>query len=309
MIEAAGMEDLFGCREDAEGVSGICVFAGININFVRLPSAAGPLVVRLDSSSTVAVVACRTGSCRVFFKDERVHFGAGDSFIVHAVHDSDNDSGAHLEFSGGFIGTAVIVDTQRFTMQTCDILRSFGVDVHLLETVLHGIDGCIQIADLLQVSHVLLEIGSLTTNDAEIGYYRLKTIELLRAFESVPGVIANRSGRQARLSHDDIARAAQHVMVSNLDKRKTIPEIASECGVSPTLMKQAFHEVFGVSIYQWYRIYRIHSAAEILMSDDQISVSQAALSVGYSNPSKFAKAFRDVMGVGPSEWRIGAKSV
>ncbi|WP_420833470.1 helix-turn-helix domain-containing protein [Sphingomonas pollutisoli] len=37
--------------------------------------------------------------------------------------------------------------------------------------------------------------------------------------------------------------------------------------------------------------------------DDGMPVTHVALSVGYSNPSKFAAAFRPICGCSPSAWR------
>ena len=43
-------------------------------------------------------------------------------------------------------------------------------------------------------------------------------------------------------------------------------------------------------------------AAEALLESD-LPIAEVAASVGYSNPSKFAKAFADTMGSTPREWR------
>ena len=55
-------------------------------------------------------------------------------------------------------------------------------------------------------------------------------------------------------------------------------------------------------IYTWYREYRVRLAADALLESGR-PIAEVAASVGYSNPSKFTKAFTDTMGTTPREWR------
>ena len=91
-------------------------------------------------------------------------------------------------------------------------------------------------------------------------------------------------------------------MMGNLATPITITTLATMCGTSPTVLKEAFRETFGQPIYQWYRAYRIKQAAETLKTTD-LAIAEVASSVGYANPSKFTKAFSDTMGETPHAWR------
>lgn len=51
----------------------------------------------------------------------------------------------------------------------------------------------------------------------------------------------------------------------------------------------------------------MHSAAQLLRTSDR-TVLDIAGQFGYDNASKFAKAFRSVIGVSPSAYRAGADS-
>ncbi len=103
-------------------------------------------------------------------------------------------------------------------------------------------------------------------------------------------------------AHVSLARRAQEIMTLNVNKPLTIPQIAHECSTSPTMLKQTFRAVMGVPIYQWYRSYRIGMAQELLEGTD-LPIAQISAAVGYTNPSKFAKAFREEVGETPREWR------
>ena len=61
---------------------------------------------------------------------------------------------------------------------------------------------------------------------------------------------------------------------------------------------------YGRSPAAWLRLQKMHGAAELLRSTDR-TVLDIAGQFGYDNASKFARAFRDVIGVSPNEYRSG----
>ena len=97
----------------------------------------------------------------------------------------------------------------------------------------------------------------------------------------------------ARRAHDEIelALAAPH------DAR----EIAARMGVSATTLNGCFAKLYGMTIAAYVRRRRMECACEFLSAGE--SVSAVAFKVGYSNPSKFAAAFKRETGVSPSEFR------
>lgn len=52
------------------------------------------------------------------------------------------------------------------------------------------------------------------------------------------------------------------------------------------------------------RAQKMHAAAKLLRESDR-TVLDVASQFGYENASKFAKAFRDVIGVSPNSYRAG----
>ena len=56
-------------------------------------------------------------------------------------------------------------------------------------------------------------------------------------------------------------------------------------------------------IGSWLLQYRMNCAAELLISDREISIARLDGAFGYDSPSKFAIAFRRVMGMSPTEYR------
>ena len=79
-------------------------------------------------------------------------------------------------------------------------------------------------------------------------------------------------------------------------ERVTLDMLAKEFHMSGTSIKNSFKAVYGVSLYAFIRARKMRYAAKLL-KDSTMSVLEIAGSVGYENGSKFAKAFRETMGV------------
>lgn len=100
----------------------------------------------------------------------------------------------------------------------------------------------------------------------------------------------------------ELADRAQEIIMSNLERRITIAELAQALHVSATQVKVSFHKVTGAPIYAYARSQRMEAASRLLAETDE-SILEIAGKVGYENGSKFAKAFRMVKGVSPCEYR------
>ena len=85
-------------------------------------------------------------------------------------------------------------------------------------------------------------------------------------------------------------------------ERVTLDMLAKKFHMSGTSIKNSFKAVYGVSLYAFIRARKMRYAAKLL-KDSTMSVLEIAGLVGYENGSKFAKAFRETMGVNPIEYR------
>lgn len=103
-------------------------------------------------------------------------------------------------------------------------------------------------------------------------------------------------------SHDDLAQAVRDYLDANMDRRITLSQLHETFHVSGTLIKAAYRECFGVSVYADTKRRKMLSAARALAETDR-SVLEIAGMHGYDNASKFAAAFRSVHGVAPRAFR------
>ena len=62
-----------------------------------------------------------------------------------------------------------------------------------------------------------------------------------------------------------------------------------------------------MTIGNWLLQYRMNQAAVLLGTRTDLNITEISGLVGYDSPSKFAMAFRRVMGLSPTEYRNRAR--
>lgn len=91
-------------------------------------------------------------------------------------------------------------------------------------------------------------------------------------------------------------------MVADLTKRYTIDELAAKFHMNQTTMKTVFKTVFGNSIAAHMKEHRINEAKDLLRHSNK-SIAEIAALVGYESQSKFTKAFKELTGSLPKDYR------
>ncbi|OBZ18622.1 hypothetical protein A8L34_03370 [Bacillus sp. FJAT-27264] len=94
---------------------------------------------------------------------------------------------------------------------------------------------------------------------------------------------------------------ARQTIIHHLEKPLSILELSQSVGLSTTKLKKGFRELFGLTVFDLVREQRMLKGAWLLESN-QMKVCEAAVAVGYSNPSNFTAAFRKQYGCNPSEF-------
>lgn len=90
------------------------------------------------------------------------------------------------------------------------------------------------------------------------------------------------------------------------DEPISIDLLSQEFAINRTYLKEIFANTYGMPVMTYLRNIRMQKAAEFL-EDDEMRIIDIAGKLGYSNPSKFSKAFLEYHGVLPSEIRKGRK--
>lgn len=132
-------------------------------------------------------------------------------------------------------------------------------------------------------------------------YYRLKILEtllFLSVIENIP--VSNQTFFSK--SQVETVKSIQLEITQTLKGRITIEELSDRYQIAPTTLKKCFKGVYGKSIYQYLKDFRISEAKrQLMMTDDTILA--IANRVGYENCSKFAVAFQKKTGMLPKNYR------
>ena len=101
---------------------------------------------------------------------------------------------------------------------------------------------------------------------------------------------------------DDIVKNIKDDVIKNLNKRIYIKTLSKKYGLSESTIKNKFRTIYGETLYSYIKKQKMHKASLLILSN-KMKIIDIALELGYSNASKFAKAFKDIYGVTPSEYR------
>lgn len=108
----------------------------------------------------------------------------------------------------------------------------------------------------------------------------------------------------ASVGRQKLVDRAKLALASDLARRWTLAEIATEVRVSPVYLTQVFQQVEGLPLYQYQLRMRLARGLDLLARYDDLTT--LALDLGFSSHSHFSAAFRQHYGCSPSEFKQSA---
>ena len=112
----------------------------------------------------------------------------------------------------------------------------------------------------------------------------------------------DRGGLSLPRTQVELAKQISAYLTEHMDQHITAEELSKQFHLSQTHLRNIFKGVYGVPIYSYMRIQKMQLAATQLIHAT-MSVLEIANACGYTNASKFAAAFREVMGETPVDYR------
>ncbi len=94
----------------------------------------------------------------------------------------------------------------------------------------------------------------------------------------------------------------KNLILSDLSKHYTIPELASKFHISQIQLKTEFKELFSFTIYRFLEHERIKQSKKALEQTSQ-TVAEIAWQHGYHHPTNFTATFKRKVGMTPTEYR------
>jgi len=98
------------------------------------------------------------------------------------------------------------------------------------------------------------------------------------------------------------AQRAAEVLRSRLDGGVRLSALARECGMSVSHFTRSFRATFGVSAHGWLIQRRIDMAKDLMLTT-KLALVEIALRAGFSDQAALTRAFSQIVGSSPGQWR------
>lgn len=94
----------------------------------------------------------------------------------------------------------------------------------------------------------------------------------------------------------------------NFHNEITVADIADSCKIHRNYLCRIFREHLGISPQEFLITFRLRKAVQLLRTTN-LSIKDIGNAVGYPNQLHFSRAFKNVYGMSPKQWRSSQKLV
>mgnify|MGYP000137532986 FL=1 len=237
------------------------------------------------------------------FEGDKVFHMQQDEFCVNGMLNMPARYSFPFDYCSGL---SLVLDKNSMTEVTRSQLALFQIDISVLEEDLDTAHQWYICKTPPSMCHVFEELYAAKEHETS-QYFRIKVLELLyhaTKLRKEDRVAATYYARE----HIEIVKRVRKAMLKDLSRSTPLEQFLRGEAISTVTFQTIFKQIYGRSPYAYLKHYRMNSAAVQLRESNE-SINQIALSLGYSNASKFARAFRDVFGVLPKDYRTAQKAI
>lgn len=134
-------------------------------------------------------------------------------------------------------------------------------------------------------------------------YFRIKILELLVYLRDLDFEEHKSEKAYFYKSQVEKIHGIHELITRDLTKKYTQEQLAGQFSIGITQMKQCFRSIYGQSIYSYLKSFRMNKAAEMLLMNEKLKVTEIAAACGYESAAKFGQAFKAQFGIPPLEYR------
>lgn len=285
----------YGC--EGQGiVTSFALFAGIQLCFLEF-NTDEVLRAQTFNPDIVQITYCRNGRYECEFADHTVTYLPSGHFSVAKT------AQLPISFSfplGHYSGVSLVIDRQAVDETTRQVMQVIPIGLDQLGRMLE-IDSRWYVAALSPAFEQLFSALYAEKASASLAYYRIKALELLYYTDQ----LTKQSGYTPCYFDKqkiEATKAIRDYLVSHLDENVSLASMAKAAHLSLSSFYQVFSNIYGETPYAYLKKYKMNLAAQWLV-EKEMRVGDIALELGYSNASKFSKAFHSVYGILPKDYR------
>ncbi|GAB6087222.1 helix-turn-helix domain-containing protein [Alkaliphilus crotonatoxidans] len=216
----------------------------------------------------------------------------------------DSKEGHHNKFNFPLchyhgITVAIYIEEAKKTLNS--VFNGFDVDLGKLRIKFCILNHPFIMRAQDSIRHIFSELYTVPDRIKK-DYLKIKVLELLLFLSVVEMPDKGEEPSYFPKKQVETVKAMMKYMTDHIERHHTLEELSRQFGIPLTAMKRCFKGIYGTSIYAFMRNHRIQMAARMLRETND-NITTIAGRVGYNNPSKFAAAFKDIMGMPPGKYK------
>lgn len=248
--------------------------------------------------NVIEINHCRLGRYECSFGENSCCYLAAGDFAVCAATRKKSSSCFPLRH---YHGITILLDLDAITPEMRSQMEWYDVDLNAIRQYICTENRCCILRSAPVVAHIFPELYTAHAVP-ETGYLRLKVLELLHVLSRLKSRDDVQQTDYFNQHQVECARRVAELLTQKPTVHQTIEQLAQEVGLSSTALKTCFKGVYGSSVYAYQKEYRLQLAQELLTETDS-TIAEIAHQIGYENPNKFSSAFRQSLGMTPTQYR------
>ena len=275
------------------------VFDGIDLMFLDVKQETIQFYAK-SHTKTFAINHCEEGriECK-FTSGEYLYMGPGDMSL--GWHISSNYQHENYFPTKLFKGVVLLVDVEKAQPILDTLVTKTRIDLtQLANRFCEQSEFGMMMEETESVRQIFSSLYKVP-DQIKGHYFKLKVIEIFLLL-SIISTTNHEKRSSYRKQQVDIVKAVNEYISTQFMKRITIDSLSDQFDIPTSTLKRCFKGVYGTTIHHYLKECRINAAKHLLQESDQ-SILEIANAVGYENGSKFTSAFKEAIGVTPSDYR------
>ncbi len=243
------------------------------------------------------ITHCKEGRLEYEGVEQFFYLGKGDV----AIHCSSYDKAMMHCPTGEYQGISVMIHPEKAPRCTSCLLSDVNVELPEIYRKFCLEEQLFIMRSTPRLEHIFSELYTVPETIRR-GYLKVKVLELLLFLSCLEPRRSQIEKHMCTKNQVTLTRRLLALVNEHRDKRLTATEMAKELQVPVDQLRKSMAGVYGMPLYQCVRTYKMHLAA-IMLEETNRTIMDIAGELGYDNSSKFAGAFKAVVGVSPAEYR------
>lgn len=285
------------CSKGIEQMTAYEVFPGIKLVYDEFDTT-NCFCGRQKSDNILEINHCIEGRSECQLQNgSYIYMGEGD-FSINVLSNHAVEMGFPL---GHYRGIDIIICMDEAAKVISKIIPDVTIDIYKLRDKLCPDNESFIMRANDKIERIFLDLYTVPS-DIQKPYFKLKILELLLFLNVIDIAKDRKIYRYYTKQQVETVKQIKEQITMQPERRFTIEELSDEYGISETTLKSCFKGIYGTPIGMYMKTFRMHYAADLLQNSSQ-SVLDIAADVGYENQSRFAAAFKEIIGISPLKYR------